>query len=91
MNSHEIVPFEHDGKEYEIRVISDGATIYIRAFYQNRTANGYSYQVGVMKYFDLKKLMGFDAIKDLVDSAKQDVVENRWERFLEVLEKSEKD
>lgn len=86
MSYYEVIPFENEGKEYEIRVASDGATIHIRAFYQGKPANGYSYQVDVMKYFDLKKLIGFDAIRDFINSAKEDIHTKRWEHFVEAME-----
>jgi hypothetical protein len=38
-----------------------------------------------MTAFDLKKLMGFDAIKQLIKSAREDVEQKRWERFLEAI------
>lgn len=86
MSYYEVIPFECEDKEYEIRIASDGATIHIRAFYQNKPANGYSYQVDIMKHFDLRRLMGFDAIKDFINSAKEDISTKRWERFLEAME-----
>jgi hypothetical protein len=85
MTGIEVVPFSFEGKEYQIRVVSDGATIYVRAFCDNKPANGYSYQVTIMTAFDLKKLMGFDAIKQLIKSAREDVEQKRWERFLEAI------
>jgi hypothetical protein len=41
MTGIEVVPFSFEGREYQIRVVSDGATIYVRAFCDNKPANGY--------------------------------------------------
>ena len=89
MHSFEVIPFSFEGREYEIRVVSDGATIHVRAFHKGKPANGYSYQVDLMTAFDLKKLMVCDAIKELVDSAKNDVTERRWERLIEAMKATE--
>jgi hypothetical protein len=46
----EIVPFSFEGKNYEIRIASDGATIRIRAFLNGKPANGYVLR---NKYYNL--------------------------------------
>ena len=86
MSAYQVTPFQHDGKEYEIRVNSDGLAVQIRAFLDGVPANGYIYQVNLTTAFDLKKIIGMDAIKDLIDMAKEDVKQKRWERFLEALD-----
>ena len=82
----QVIPFSFEDKEYEVRVVSDGATIHVRVFHEDKPANGYSYQVDIFTAFDLNKLMGFDAIKDLVESAKEDVRKKRYERLLKSME-----
>ena len=86
MTGIEVIPFSFEGKDYQVRVVYDGATIYVRAFCGHRPANGYSYQVNIMKALDLKKLIGLDAIKEFIKSAQDDVKEKRWERLLEAVE-----
>ena len=77
-----VIPFEFEGKNYEIRIESDGVTLFIRAFYKEKPANGFSYQVDHLTNFSLKKLIEYDAIEDLVTSAKEDILKKRWESLL---------
>jgi len=79
------VPFEFEGKNYEVRVVSDGATIYIRTFLENKPVNGYQYQVHIETINDLERLIGLDAISELIEVAKQDVRDKKWEKLMEVL------
>lgn len=85
MSGTEVVPFEFEGKQYQVRVVSDGVTIYVRAFLDNKPANGYEYRVNIMTSFDLKRAMGFDAVMDLVESAKEDIKLKRWEHLLKAI------
>ena len=80
-----IVKFDHAGQEYEVRIISDGNTLYIRAFKDAKPANGYRYSVDLVTAMDIEHVIGYDAIKDLVESAKTDVIENRWAKYLEAV------
>ena len=89
MNGTEVIPFDFEGKQYQVRVISDGVTIYVRAFADNKPANGYEYRVNIMTSFDLKRAMGLDAIKDLVVSAMDDIRLKRWEHLLEAIKDAE--
>jgi len=82
----EIVPFSFEGKDYEIRIVSDGATIRIRAFLNGKPANGYAYEINTITLFDLKRQIGFDGVKDLIQSAKEDVEQKKWERYLEAVD-----
>lgn len=90
MTGSQIIPFTYDGKEYQIRIISDGATIHIRAFLDDKPANGFAYQIDIMDVFGLNKLLEFDGIKDLIESAKEDIRLKRWPHLLESMEKSRK-
>jgi len=75
--------FEHDGKEYELKLFSDGWDFTVKAFHQDREANGYSYSVSLPTAFDLQKVTGADAIKVLFENARGDIRENNWERYVE--------
>jgi hypothetical protein len=83
------IPFTFEGKDYEIRVISDGSTTYIRAFLGNRPANGYTYQVAMPVAFDFHRTFNVSAVQHLIDTAKQDVIEKNWERVLEAIKQIE--
>jgi hypothetical protein len=83
------IPFSFEGKDYEIRVISDGATTYVRAFCDGVPANGYTYQVSFPVTFDFERHFGVSAVGHLVESAKQDITEKAWERLLEAIKQIE--
>lgn len=85
MSGNEVVPYEFEGQQYEIRVVSDGATIFVRAFLDGKPANGYQYSVSIMTRFDLKRAMGIDAVMDLVESAKEDIRLKRYERLVDAI------
>jgi len=78
--------FKANGKDYEIRIISDGATIRLRAFDKTgKPANGYTYQIDVTTNNDLKMIAGQDGVKEMIKFAKDDVAKKRWEKFLEAV------
>ena len=85
MSGIEVIPFSFEGKNYEIRVVSDGFTIRIRAFRDNKPVNGYVYEVNSMTVFDLKKQIGFNAIQNLIRLAQNDVEQKNWEKYLEAV------
>jgi hypothetical protein len=80
-----IVPFEHNGKKYEVRIISDGNTVFIKTFLNGKPANGYRYSVELITAFELEQVMGYDGIRDLVEMAKSDVINGTWEKYLKVI------
>ena len=86
----QVKKFLHNGKEYETRIISDGETIRIKVFQNGKPANGYSYSVRLDVAFDLKQMIGIDGIKDLIDTAKNDVIVGRWEKYLEAVKNDKK-
>jgi len=88
MNGTEVIPYDFEGRQYEIRVVSDGATIYVRAFLDDKPANGYEYRLNIMTKFELKRAMGVDAVMDLVESAKEDIKLKRWERLLKAMKEA---
>jgi len=66
--------FTHNGKAYEIRVICDGETVYAKAFQNNRPANRFRYSATVEVVQDMATVLGTDAVKHLIDIAKQDII-----------------
>lgn len=79
------IPFTFEDKDYEVRVVSDGSTIYVRAFREGAPANGYSYQVTVPIAFDFERCLGLSAVEQLIETAKKDVTEKAWEGLLDAL------
>ena len=75
--------FQHDGNDYEIRISSDGHTIYIRAFFNGKPANGYMYSVEVLNQVDAK-ITGTlcNPAEELIKTAESDVKNGTWEKYL---------
>ena len=71
----EIVNFNHNDKTYEIRVICDGDTVYVKAFLDNQPANRYRYSATLKKIENLKNILMIDAVNYLTDKAKQDIID----------------
>lgn len=83
-----IVKFTHASQEFEIRIASDGNTLFIRAFKNSQPANGFRYSVDLVTAMDIEHVMGYDAVNDLIESAKSDIVEGRWEKYLDAVAKA---
>ena len=83
------IPFTFEGKDYEIRVVSDGLTTYVRTFHDGVPANGYSYQVSFPVAFALNRQHGVSAVDHLVETAKRDITEKTWERVQEAIKQIE--
>jgi hypothetical protein len=71
----DIVKFNHNDKTYEIRVICDGDTVYVKAFLNNKPANRYRYSATLKNATDIKKILGIDAVNYLIEKAKQDIID----------------
>jgi len=85
MQALEAVPFDFEGKEYEVRVTTDGMKIVVQAYHKGEPANGYTYQVAFTTAIDLKRQIGLEAIQHLIHIAQDDVKERRWEKYLEAV------
>jgi hypothetical protein len=75
------VSFEDRGRNYEIRIFSDGYVFSVKAFTGNVAANGFLHSVTLPVAVDLKHAYGVDAVAMLIEDAKRDILENRWEKF----------
>lgn len=77
-----MVPFEHEGKNYELRLFRQGWNFTVKAFLDGQEANGYSHSIALPTAFDLKQATGMDAIQMLFEDAKSDIREKLWERYV---------
>jgi hypothetical protein len=82
MKLNKRIPFEHEGKNYEIHIFSDGWKFKVKAYLDGQPVNGYSYSVELPTAFDLQTVISTDAIQTLIDIAKEDVVSNKWEKYV---------
>lgn len=69
-----IEKFTHDGKEHEVRIICDGESVYAKVFQDNQPANRFRYSATIEVFDDMSTIAETDAVKHLVEIAKQDVI-----------------
>ena len=79
------IPLTLEDKYYEIRILFGNNTINIVVFYNNHPANGYRHQLIIPKNVDPEKLLETEALKEVVEISKNDIVEKRWEKLAEIL------
>lgn len=82
MNIKKRVPFEFNGKQYEILVIKYENGYKVRAFINNKPANPWVYSVDYETNMDFEYTIGEPAYEHLIELAKSDVVNKRLERLL---------
>ena len=66
--------FIHDNQEFEIRTITDGESVYVKAFRDNKPANHFRYSVTLEVVCNMATVFGSEAVKHLIEIAKQDIV-----------------
>jgi hypothetical protein len=79
------IPMQFEKKDYEIRVLYDDTTVNVVVFLNNHPFSGFRHQIQVPKKFDVKRILKTDAVKELVEIAKNDIIEKRWEKLLKAL------
>lgn len=65
--------FTHKNEVYEVRVISDGISVFVRVFKANRPANGLRYEATLDTVQDAASVAGLDIVKGLIDTAISDI------------------
>ncbi len=75
------IPFEFEGRAYEIRVYSVASLINVAVFHRNRPATGYRHHIQLAKYMNPERIMASAAFSETVKQAKRDITEKRWERL----------
>lgn len=81
----EKIPMKFEEKDYEIRVLYDDTIINVVAFLNNYPVNGFRHQIKIPKKFDVKRILKTDAVKELVEMSKNNIIEKRWDRMLKAL------
>ena len=83
MQNYEKRDFQHNGIAYEVRIVTDGQAIWVRAFQGGRPANGYSYRVELeTQIVALSDKHPSDLVVNLIDIAMDDVKNGRWEQYV---------
>ena len=80
------VPFEHNGKEYEVVVFGTENGFEVRALFNSQPVNGYRYSVDLDTCIDFSMVTGGKLLDHLIDMAIDDVRSGRWEAFLKLIQ-----
>jgi hypothetical protein len=62
--------FTHNNKEYEVRVITDGLSVFVRVFQDGKPANALRYEATLDAVHDAATVSGLDIVKSLIGTAK---------------------
>jgi len=68
--------FQHKGKDYEIRIISDGQSVSVEVFKDGKSANGIRYETSLETVYDAATVTGLDVVQDLIKTAKAEITKN---------------
>ena len=80
--------FTVDNVEYEIKVgLSGQNKIIVQAFKANtnEAANGFQYSINLNMAIDMENVQGVSGVQELIEIAKNDVINKRWEELEEIL------
>lgn len=61
----EIETFVHGGEKFEIRIISDGQSVFVKAFVEGKPANVFRYEATLETVHDASAVAGLDVVKHL--------------------------
>jgi hypothetical protein len=64
---------KHNNKEYEVRVITDGLSVFVRVFHDGKQANALRYEATLESVHDAAAVSGLDIVKSLIATAKSDI------------------
>ena len=65
--------FQHNGKDYEIRIISDGQSVFVKVFTEGKPANGIRYEATLETVHDAATVADLDVVKELAKTAQSDI------------------
>ena len=81
MELYKTIPWEHEGKKYETRIVFEANMINVLTFYDKHPANGFRYQILLPRKTDVRRVLKETDLSHLVETARQDVIEKRWEQL----------
>ncbi|MBW2328300.1 MAG: hypothetical protein JRF04_01550 [Deltaproteobacteria bacterium] len=82
------IPFTFEEENFEIRIFYDNVTINVVSFLNDYPANGYRYQIKIPTEWNVEKLLKHYPVPELVEKCKNDIRENKWGAFLDVVKKN---
>lgn len=84
-----IQSFDYNGTTYLIEIVSGQKVVRVQALTDNHQPCGFEYAVTLSKDYYMDVLLESSAVKALIENAKRDVLENRWNNDQNELEKGE--
>ena len=78
------VPFTFEDKDYDIKVFYNDTTINTLVFHNNYPVNGFRHLIKISKKLSVKELLELNVIDEVIEIARKDIFEKRWERLLNV-------
>lgn len=78
------IPFTFENNYYEIKIFYNDTLITILAFHNNYPVNGFRHQIKISKNHAVKEVLHRETIDEIIEIARKDIVEKRWERLLQV-------
>lgn len=82
----ESISFEE--KTYEIRAYHNDTIINVVAFLNNHPSNGFRYQIHLPKKCNIQEILNELILDELIETAKKDVTERRWDRVSKIIQKN---
>ena len=82
MELYKTIPWEHEGKKYETRIVFETNVISVLAFLDKHPVNGFRYQILLPGNSDVRRVLKENDLTCLVETVRQDVIEKRWEQLL---------
>lgn len=86
----QIIPFEFEGKHYEVKVFKNESHFTVRVFLNGAAANGYEYSVDEITSFDFRRHTGVSGVSHLIETAQADIKNKVWDKYLTALEELKK-
>jgi len=81
-------PLKWGNENYEIRVLYDDSLINVLAFHNNHPANGFRHQIRLPKNCNVQKMLEKKIVGELVEIAKNEIVENRWGNISKIIQQN---
>ena len=81
MELYKNIPWDHDDRAYEIRIYYEDNIINILAFFNNRPANCFRYQIHLSKKVDIKMFLKIEKFDHIIENVKEDIKKERWKLF----------
>ncbi len=79
------ISLKFEEKDYEIRILYNDTTINVVAFLNNFPANGFRHQIKLPKNCDVPGVLQQEAVVELVEISKTDIIEKRWGKFSQII------